>query len=43
MHGKNAKDLMVTPQGTQEKKMCFWINQKYLQDKILTPIYLEEK
>ena len=42
-HGKNAKDLMLTPQGTQEKKMCFWINQKYLQDKVLTPIYLEEK
>ncbi|MCQ2611796.1 MAG: hypothetical protein MJ169_08610 [Treponema sp.] len=37
--GKNADDLMFTPQGTQEKKKCFWINQSYIQEKILNPIY----
>ena len=38
-HAKNAADTMLTPQGTQEKKKCFWINQKYIQEKILNPIY----
>lgn len=38
-HAKNAEDVMETPQGTFEKKKCFWINQKYIQEKILNPIY----
>lgn len=38
-HGRNANDLMCTPQNTYEKKMCFWINQKYIQERILNPIY----
>lgn len=38
--GKNAADLMLTPQGTYEKKKCFWINQSYIQEKILDKIYL---
>lgn len=37
--GKNSNDLMETPQGTYEKKKCFWINQKYIQEKLLNPIY----
>ena len=37
--GKNSTDLMFTPQGTQEKKKCFWINQSYVQEKILDKIY----
>lgn len=39
--GKNADDLMFTPQGTMEKKKCFWINQSYVQEKILNPEYLK--
>lgn len=38
-HGRNANDFMYTPQNTLEKKICFWINQKYIQEKILNPIY----
>ena len=41
-HGRNANDLMYSPQGTFEKKMCFWINQKYIQKKILDYIYLQQ-
>ncbi len=37
--GKKADDLMLTPQNTYEKKKCFWINQSYIQEKILNPIY----
>ena len=37
--GKNNYDLMYTPQGTMEKKKCFWINQSYIQEKILNSIY----
>lgn len=37
--GQNAKDLMETPQGTWEKKKCFWINQSYIQKKVLDTIY----
>ncbi len=37
--GKNAKDLMYTPQGTFEKKKCFWINQEYIQKNLLDKIY----
>ena len=32
--GKNAKDLMETPQGTYEKKKCFWINATYIAEQI---------
>ena len=38
-HGRNATDLTPTPQGTYEKKMCFWINRQYLQEKVLDKIY----
>ncbi len=38
-HGKDAADTMITPQGTQEKKMSFWINQGYIQAKVLDSIY----
>ncbi|WP_318714036.1 Sau3AI family type II restriction endonuclease [Treponema sp.] len=37
--GKNNDDLMYTPQGIMEKKKCFWINQSYIQEKILNSIY----
>lgn len=37
--GKNAKDVMYTPQKTLEKKKCFWINQEYIQKNVLDPIY----
>jgi len=33
-HGKNAKDTIETPQGTQEMKRCFWLNAKYIQNVI---------
>lgn len=36
---KNNKDLMKTPQHTYEPKKCFWINQRYIQEKVLNPIY----
>lgn len=29
--GQNNEDLMETPQGTQEKKKCFWLNKKYIK------------
>lgn len=38
-HAKNASDTMITPQGSLEKKKCFWINQKYIQERILNPVY----
>lgn len=38
-HGKDATDTMITPQGRQEKKMSFWINQGYIQAKVLDSIY----
>lgn len=31
---KNAKDLMMTPQGTLERKMCFWLNASYVAEQI---------
>ncbi len=37
-HGKNAKDTIETPQGTQETKRCFWLNAKYIQHSIENPI-----
>lgn len=33
-HGKDATDTIITPQGTQEMKRCFWLNAKYIQDVI---------
>lgn len=32
--GRNSKDLMETPQGTFEKKKCFWINASYIAEQI---------
>lgn len=31
-HGKDSSDTLVTPQGTQEIKRCFWLNAKYIQE-----------
>ena len=28
--GQNGEDLMETPQGTREKKKCFWLNKDYI-------------
>lgn len=33
----NAKDVMETPQGTFEKKKCFWLNRKYVAEQITKP------
>ncbi len=30
-HGRNAKDVLETPQGTKETKRCFWLNAKYIE------------
>lgn len=30
-HGRDASDTLMTPQGTQEIKRCFWLNAKYIQ------------
>ncbi|MDE7291453.1 MAG: hypothetical protein K2N58_05345 [Treponemataceae bacterium] len=38
-HAKDSRDLSITPQGTFEKKKCFWINQRYIQENVLNPIY----
>lgn len=32
---KNSSDVMITPQGTMEKKKCFWLNAKYIKEQIL--------
>lgn len=32
---QNANDTMETPFHTQEKKMCFWLNNKYIRDVIV--------
>ena len=32
---KNSDDKMLTPQGTMEKKKCYWLNRKYVLDKIV--------
>lgn len=32
--GTNSKDLMLTIQGTYEKKKCFWLNAKYISSEI---------
>ncbi len=33
-HGKNSKDTLETPQGTQEMKKSFWLNAKYILNAI---------
>ena len=33
--GADSKDLMLTPQGTREKKKCYWLNRKYVLSEIL--------
>ena len=38
-HGRNSHDLVLSPQGTMEKKMCFWINQQYIQENVVDKIY----
>lgn len=30
-HAKDSSDTILTPQGTQEIKRCFWLNAKYIQ------------
>lgn len=30
--GRNGSSLMETPQGTFEKKKCFWLNNEYIQE-----------
>lgn len=32
--GRNRKDLMPTPQGTMERKKCFWLNASYIKQQI---------
>lgn len=32
--GKDANDLAITPQGTKERKKCFWLNSKYIKEQI---------
>ncbi|KEH85270.1 MULTISPECIES: Sau3AI family type II restriction endonuclease [Clostridium] len=32
--GKNSNDLAVTPQGTKQRKRCFWLNAKYIKQQI---------
>lgn len=32
--GANSKDLMETPQGTFEKKKCYWLNSNYIKNAI---------
>lgn len=31
---QNNKDVILTPQGTYERKMCFWLNAKYIKEQI---------
>jgi DNA mismatch repair protein MutH len=33
--GEDSSDLMQTPQGTFEKKMCYWLNRQYILSEIL--------
>lgn len=32
--GKNSDDLAPTPQGTEERKKCFWLNASYIKEQI---------
>lgn len=31
---QNSKDLVITPQGTYEKRKAFWLNAKYIKEQI---------
>lgn len=31
---KDSSDVMITPQGTMERKKCFWLNAKYIKQQI---------
>lgn len=33
-HGRNSKDLMITPQGTMQTKRSFWLNKSYLKNQL---------
>lgn len=32
--GRDSSDVMITPQGTYERKKCFWLNAKYIKEQI---------
>ncbi|MBW9146994.1 DNA mismatch repair protein MutH [Clostridium sp. CM027] len=32
--GKDSNDVMLTPQGTYERKKCFWLNASYIKEQI---------
>ncbi|MCT8977895.1 Sau3AI family type II restriction endonuclease [Clostridium sp. CX1] len=32
--GQDVNDLALTPQGTMERKKCFWLNAKYVKEQI---------
>ena len=32
--GIDSSDLMQTPQGTLEKKKCYWLNSRYILNEI---------
>lgn len=32
--GRDSKDVMLTPQGTYERKKSFWLNAKYIKEQI---------
>lgn len=38
----NAKDLMITPMGTLEKKKCFWLNNSYIRENIVNFKYKDK-
>ncbi|MBR4684042.1 MAG: hypothetical protein IKO95_04405 [Spirochaetia bacterium] len=38
-HAQNSYKLVLSPQGTKEKKMCFWINKQYIQKNVINKIY----
>lgn len=31
---RNKEDLIITPQGSYERRKCFWLNAKYIKDQI---------
>ena len=31
---RNKDDLMITPQGSYERRKCFWLNAKYIKEQI---------
>lgn len=34
-HGKNASDLVDAPDGTKQKKYCFWLNARFIADELI--------